>query len=492
MSDEGPPPPGSRSSTGSPAVTGSAALAGSAAAPGGEGEAGEAGEPGRRWRSTLSGRGLPPTQRSLRRRVAHLVHVAQHRAPPGTRRRVRFSLYVVRLTAQVLRQWARDRCPQQAASLAFQTVLSVVPFLAVCLAAVRATGLMGAESALIDFLSDRFIPVSRVELARTLREWSDNVTFQSLGLVGLVTTVIIAFVMWSSLEQTMNYVWRVERRRSVAQKFVVFYASATIGPLLIGVSLYQAARFGLVESGHGLLISLPASFLALFLANYFIPATRVRVKPALVGAAFTTILFEAAKHLFALYVSQVAFERYSGIYGALAVLPICLIWIYWSWLMLLLGAEVAHAAQNIRLLERSERRGALSLENELLRRVNGPMAARLMVAVADAYLSGQKTFSRLQAADRFDLSPEAVERLTRRLKESDLLLEVDGEHSGFLPARPPGQIKLAEVLAAFRTGDRDMGSGDLNRIDAVLAEIEAGALARSGEITIDQLIDPHA
>jgi membrane protein len=428
------------------------------------------------------------SSRGWRRRVSHFVRMAEG-APAGARRRVRYTLYVVRRGAQVLRQWARDRCPQQAASLAFQTILSVVPFLAVCLAALRMTGLIGAESALVDFLSERFIPVSRAELSRTLLQWSENITFQSLGLVGLVTTVVIGFVMWSSLEQIMNHIWRVERRRSVAQKFVVFYATATIGPLLIGVSLYQAARFGLVEGGVGLLISLMSSFLALFLANYFLPATRVRARPAAIGAAVTAVLFEAAKHLFALYVSEVAFESYSGVYGALAVAPICLIWIYWSWLMLLLGAEVAHAAQNIRLLERNERRGTLSLENELLRRVNGPMAARVMVAVAEAYLSGRVVLSPQQIADRFDLSPDAVERLARRLKEAELLVEVEGEYTGFMPARPPSEITLAQVLAAFRTGDRETGSGG-GGLDAVLAEIDAGTLARTAQVSLDQLVGP--
>ncbi len=424
--------------------------------------------------------------RDWRKRLSRLVHLAESRAASGARRRVRFSLYVVRLTAQVLRQWARDRCPQQAASLAFQTVLSVVPVLAVCLAALRVTGLMGAESALVNFLSDRFIAVSRAELARTLIELSENITFQSLGLIGLVTTVIIGFVMWSSLEQIMNHIWRVERRRSLAQKFIVFYATASLGPLLIGVSLYQAAKFGLAEGGSGALFSILSSFLAVLLANYFLPATRVRLGPAAIGAAVTTVMFESAKHLFNLYVSEVAFESYSGVYGALAVAPICLVWIYWSWLMLLLGAEVAHAAQNIRLLERSERRGMLSLENELLGLVNGPMAARMMVAVADAYTSGRKVLSRQQVSDRFDLSLDVVERLVRRLVEADLLIEVEGDVAGLVPARPPSEITLAHVLSAFRSGDRDRPG---SAVDVLLGEIESGTLERAGQVTLADLLD---
>jgi membrane protein len=427
---------------------------------------------------------------NLKRRLSAFLRSAESRAAKSTRKRVRVSLYIVRLAVQVVKQWARDRCPQQAASLAFQTVLSIVPVLAVCLAALRLTGLMEEESALVHFLSDRFIPVSSKELASLLTGLSENVTFKSVGIIGLITTVTIAFVMWHSLDQIINHIWRAERKRTIAQKFVVFYATFTIGPLLLGISLYQAARFGLAEGSSGFLLSVGSSFLALFLANWFLPSTRVRVGPAAIGAAITTVLFEIAKYIFTIYVTEFAFQRYSGIYGALAVAPFWLIWIYWSWLMLLLGAEVAHAAQNIRLLEQSERRGTLSLENELLQRVNGPMAARVMVAIVEAYLGGDKVLSRQKIADRLDLSPDVVERITRRLKDADLVIEVEGDHIGFVPARPPSEISLAQVLAAFRGDDRDGESGRQTPLTQVLADIELGTFLRTAQITLDQLVDP--
>jgi membrane protein len=434
----------------------------------------------------------PRTRRevqSLRMRVSAFLRSAESRASQSTRKRWRFSLYIVRLAVQVLRQWARDRCPQQAASLAFQTVLSIVPVLALCLAALRMTGLMEEESALVQFLSDRFIPVSSKELASLLTGLSENVTFQSVGIIGLITTVTIAFVMWHSLDQIMNHIWRAERKRTIAQKFVVFYATFTIGPLLLGVSLYQAARFGLAEGSSGILLSIASSYLALFLANWFLPSTRVRIGPAAIGAAVTTVLFEIAKYIFTIYVTEFAFERYSGIYGALAVAPFWLIWIYWSWLMLLLGAEVAHAAQNIRLLEQSERRGTLSLENELLQRVNGPMAARVMVAVVEAYLGGAKVLSRQKIADRLDLSPDVVERITRRLRDADLLMEVEGDFIGFVPARPPSEISLAQVLAAFRGDDRDGEKSRQTPLTTVLADIELETFLRTAQVTLDQLVE---
>lgn len=426
------------------------------------------------------------TGRKIRQRMADFIESAERSDVHSQGRRVRASVYLLRLAAQVVRQWARDRCPQQAASLAFQTVLSVVPALAVCLAALRATGMMEAESNFVRFLTENLVPMSSWELADKLLSWSENITFTSLGTVGLITTVLIAFVMWSSLEGTMNHIWRAEKRRSLTQKFIVFYATATVGPLLIAVSLYQMTQFGLAEGAGGHIIGTVAGFAALFLANYFIPTPRVRAGPAAIGALVTAISFEIAKWLFGWYVVDFAFERYSGVYGALAVAPIGLIWIYWSWLTLLLGAEVAHAAQNIRLLERRDRRSPLTLENELMRRVNGPMAARFMVAVCESFLSGKKALSRQAIADRFDLSEDAVERVVHRLVEADLIMEVEGDLAGFLPARSPSEITLAQVMGAFRSNDEAAGS---DRLSVLLREMESEQVARTQAITFDQLVD---
>ncbi|HEY8143407.1 MAG TPA: YhjD/YihY/BrkB family envelope integrity protein, partial [Kofleriaceae bacterium] len=189
--------PGSESESRSGSGSGSESGSGS----GSESESGSGSGSGTRKKRKTTIPGFPavpvPARRtkreaqSLRMRVSAFLRSAESRASQSSRKRWRFSLYLVRLAVQVVRQWARDRCPQQAASLAFQTVLSVVPVLAVCLAALRVTGLIDAQSALMRFLSERLIPVSSTELAQKLTEWSEKITFQSLGLIGLVTTGLI-------------------------------------------------------------------------------------------------------------------------------------------------------------------------------------------------------------------------------------------------------------------------------------------------------------
>ncbi len=428
------------------------------------------------------------SKRRWRARIVTLFHDLERRAATSPTRWLRAATYLLRLTAQVVRQWVRDKCPQQAASLAFQTILSLVPIMAVLLAAFRASGSMDAKSAFVNFISQQLIAVSPAKISEQLTKWTENITFESLGLAGLISIGILSFIIFNNVEKTLNQIWRVERKRPLTQKIMVFYATVTIGPILVGTSLYQAAAVGLTEGVAGYFISSSTSFLAVFLAFYFLPAIKVRWRPAIIGALITTILFEVAKYGFNFYVTEFAFASYSGVYGAIASIPLLMIWIYYSWLMFLLGVEIAHAAQNIHALERMDRRQSMSLEQEILRRVNGQMAARVMVVVADSYLAGNKAVSRRSVADRFDLSDEVLGKIVDRLKQADLLLEVDGDVVGLLPARPPHEITLSDVLKTFRGADVDsFAPKEKTPLDEVLLEIEDNTTKRTELLTLDKL-----
>jgi membrane protein len=424
-----------------------------------------------------------------RKKLPTWVEQLETQAATSSHRWLRFLSYMARLIGQVVRQWVRDRCPQQAASLAFQTVLSLVPTLAVCLAAFRAFGNIDAESSFVAFVSERLIPVSPDVIAEQLKKWTGNISFQSLSLFGLVSIGFLAFVMFNNLEKAMNRIWRAEKKRPLTQKFMLFYASISLGPLLVGTSIYQAAKVGLITGHAGYFVSFATSFLAVFLVFMYLPTIRVRWKNAAIGALVTTATFEIAKYAFKYYITEFALAGYSGIYGAIATIPIFMIWVYWSWLMLLLGVEVSHAVQNIQTLQRMDRRQPMTLEHEIVLRVNGPMAARILVAVTEAYMSGNKVVSRQALADRFDLSEDVLLRICDRLKESNFLMEVEGEQVGFLPARPPHEISLAAVLKAFRGEDSSTAKQrSQGALDEVLKQMEEDAMQRTEHLTLDQLV----
>lgn len=423
-------------------------------------------------------------------RIDAFLAKLEQKATDSGLKRIRVPLYLLRVFFQVVRQWMRDRCPQQAASLAFQTVLSIVPILAVATAALRALGHFRAESSFVNFIADYLIPVSREEISEKLRTFSQNITFESVGLVGLITFVLLAFVMFNNLERIVNQIWRAERRRSVTQKFVVFYFAMTVGPFLVGASLVEAARFGLTSGISGIFFGLASTFAVLFLANLFIPVPKVRLVPALVGAVLTTFLFEIAKLAFSTYVTNYALSKYAGVYGAVAIVPIWLIWIYYSWLTLLLGIEVAHAVQNLSVLEGIARHSPLTLQGELLRRVNPMTAARIMGAIARVYESDEKAISRRGLCQQFDLSEEALEHIVSRLIEADLVMEVEGKRPGLAPARPPEHIALASVFELFDDDTVESArAGDTpSQLDRTLAELAAHT-REVGAITFAELVE---
>lgn len=426
--------------------------------------------------------------RQVRNKVIAKVRDAETRASQSDRKRVRASLYVWRLCTQVVRQSQQDRCPQQAASLSFQLLLSIVPALAVIFAAFRVTGAMGAESIVISFLTTELIPLSAEDVSSKLLSWSANINVESMGIIGLVATLLIAFVTFNSMDQCISLIWRVENRRSLTKRLTTFYATATIGPLVFGISLYPAAQFGLTDGWSGAALSALVSFSGLFLANYLLPATPVKVRAALVGAAVNTIAFELAKLAFATYVGGFALAKYAGIYGAVAIVPLSLVWLYWSWLMFLLGVEVTHIVQNYHLLETS-RRNPVSLSREFETRINANMALRLAVAIAGAQAAGRSGCSRFQLGNDLLLSDDGLRHLLQRLRDKGVLKENVDDDKWSL-ARPASDINVQDIVDAFYLPGQTHRPEDLGPsvVETVLSGLLRAARKPLEECSLDDML----
>ena len=348
--------------------------------------------------------------------------------------------YVVRVASQVFRQWSHDHNPHIAAYLSFETALSIVPIIAVTLSLLRANDEMNAQSALVAFLAREVLPMSHNEISQKLLEYAGNIA--ASGVFGVIVTLILAFILYVSMEGVFNDIWRVTRRRSLGQRFVFFYAVATLVPALFAVSLYHAARYGLTTGALGWLVALGASFAALFVANKLLPAIRVKTKAAAIGALVSAVLFEIIKTFFRLYVVNIAFPRYSGVYGAMWLLPVVLLWIYVSWLVVLLGAQVAHAVQNLDHLENE-----MKPDDE--RQIGPEPAARIFALVVEQWRRGEGAVSRGDLVTRAGLPEKAVERNLHYLRQGGLVLVIDGD--AYLPGRPPNEVRLCDVFALFRT-----------------------------------------
>jgi membrane protein len=213
-----------------------------------------------------------------------------------------------------------------------------------------------------DFIYRFLVPTAGDEVRAYLDEFAGKAS--RLTLFGLVFFLITALVLLFTIEESFNDIWRLNKGRSLGQRIITYWALISLGPILMGVSLSISTYllstnvmedFGYVKKAQSFgVLALPILFevLAFLLLYLVMPNVKLKFRHALVGAMVATILFELSKAAFAFYVSNLA--NYELVYGALATLPIFLIWVYLSWLVALVGAEVVAAlSENYQLESKS-------------------------------------------------------------------------------------------------------------------------------------------
>ncbi|MGI9291826.1 MAG: virulence factor BrkB family protein [Gammaproteobacteria bacterium] len=257
---------------------------------------------------------------------------------------------IVQIVISVVKRFEQDRCFRVASALAFTTLLALVPLVTVIFSMLSLFPVFEQWSDELEaFLFKNFVPAAGDAVQAYLLEFSSQAG--KLTAVGLIFLLLSTLLLLATIEDAFNDIWRVQRGRVLFQRLLVYWAVVTLGPLLTAVSLsMSSALLSLTIFSDQSLIAgvtrtllryLPLLFeLGAYLLFYkAIPNTEVKLRHAFMGALVATILFELAKLGFAFYILN--FKSYQLIYGALATIPIFFIWVYLSWLVMLIGAVIA-------------------------------------------------------------------------------------------------------------------------------------------------------
>jgi membrane protein len=395
--------------------------------------------------------------------------------------RARAAVYLTRLGIRILKQWARDKCPQQAAALSFNTALSLVPVFAIAFSLLKGMGSLDAQSRLSDFLATRLLP-GMDDVTDRLEQFSANISVGALGGLGLFFTLITCYSLYSYVERIFNDIWRVGQRRALVNKFLTFYAMVTLLPALASVSLYWSGQLIGTSGFSRFLVPVSIQIVGLLLMNKLLPRTPVSWKAALTGALFTAVVLEAGKFAFVRYAKKILLESYSGVYGSLGLIPLLLIWIYGSWLLVLLGAEIAFAVQNLRVLEAEDRR---QRDDEP---INGLLALQILSLIAASHEISGMAIPKNRLVTEFGLTPDVINRIIDRLKRRGLVAEVNGDRVGYIPGRAASTITLDDVLTIFRSSDIELAKGTTSTaLHALVADLETGRQQRTQGMTVADL-----
>jgi len=251
----------------------------------------------------------------------------------------------------MLCQFVEDKCMQNAGALAYTTLLSLVPLMAIMISIFSAFPMFdNLQNSMSSFIFENFVPTSGSVVQSYLDQFAGRAS--RLTATGLVFLLITALMLMATIDRAFDMIWKCHKKRKLTTAFMVYWAALTLTPLLMGGSLAVSsylmslpilsdAANTVVERGKlwGL-TPVFFSFVAFTILYRIVPQGSVRFKEAVAGGLLSALLFEIAKKGFAFYVTT--FPGYEKIYGTLAAIPIFLVWVYLSWLVVLLGAELTY------------------------------------------------------------------------------------------------------------------------------------------------------
>ena len=356
----------------------------------------------------------------------------------------------------------RNRCILWAAALTYTTVFALIPLLAVTFSLFHAFGgLKELEEKIRPLILKVLVPGAQEKLISTIDSLIERLNAGAIGAVGTVLVFLAAIFLLGQLEIILNEIWGLKKHRPFLHRFALYWTAITFGPPLLALSIgippmlrsYQAVMWLENYINLDFFSLLPYLFIwFVFTGLYvFIPNTKVRFSSAALGGIVAGTIWQVAGMGFTLYTSKVLV--YSKIYGSLGVIPLFFLWLFISWTIFLLGAELSFTFQNFGFLRNGLKVHSPSYkEREYL-------SLRILLAIGKNFLSDKSPLNMKEIIRQLNLPPHLTQELISSLLARNLLVELDeyGQHA-YLPARNLDAIRVSDVIRAVQ-GNQTLSSG---------------------------------
>jgi membrane protein len=383
------------------------------------------------------------------------------------------------------RDFIQNLVKLQAMALAFKTLLSLAPLLAVIFSLLKA---FGVHNRMEPALAEALAPLGDkgAEITVHLIGFVNKMSAGALGSVGLVTLLITVLSLMGTIEEAFNHIWRVKSPRKLARRFSDYLSAILVGPILVFAAVTITATLqnnAIVQS----LLSLQAlGAVILFLLRLvpyitlwgaftfvymFIPNTHVRLRSAVVGGLVAAVLWQTVGWGFAVFVASST--RYYVIYSSFAILLLFLLWLHIGWLIVLLGAQVAYAHQHIHFYLG---------DRELLAQTAAgreKLALHLMLLIGKNFYHGRDPLNVAGIAAQLRLPAGIVKEFMVMFADLKLVLPL-AEEDTYVLARAPETIAVKEILDGVRNSGKSgraqrHGSKEESVIDDILLDIDKAA-----------------
>lgn len=348
----------------------------------------------------------------------------------------------------------KDKLFLRASALTYTTILSIVPFLAVAFSVLKGLGFQNTT-----YIREILLEVAagREQIVDTIIEYINKTNVSTLGAVGTGFLFFTVISLLSNIENSFNIIWGAKRARPIGRKIADYVSVSLVFPVLIVVAISVTATLQNNEFVQSILSysimsrlyllflkALPyfAVWAALAFLYSFFPNTKVRLLPSLMGAVLAGTIWQIAQWFYVEF--QVGVARSNAIYGSFAQLPIFLVWLYASWVIVLLGAEMCFTFQNFRLQDKESKYETLS-EEERQR-----VGLALLIALAQNFLSKDRPPTMRELADRLELPRFLVEEILYILVEAGYVGRLEnGSDETVSLIKSPDNIRIQDVVDYF-------------------------------------------
>jgi membrane protein len=364
-------------------------------------------------------------------------------------------LRVLRYPVAITRDWLTGEVNVRAMSLAYTTLLSLVPLMVFSFSILKG---LGARGDLRYILHEFFRPMGSAasQLTESVMQFVTNMRGDVLGSIGLGFLVYTVITTIQKVEASFNFVWRVERPRSFARRFTEYLSVMIVGPILLAVAIGLLGSAEHSPFAQWLNAIPPLAWTVAFLGEFvpyvivtivftfmyaFIPNTRVEFRAALIGGVTAGVIWALVGKVFTtviLYSSQMM-----AVYTGFAIVLTTLIWVYLSWLILLIGAQLAFYVQFPQYL----RHGQEAVE--LTGSARETAGLSVMYLIGRDFGAGKTYWTGNGLAAELDIPSTALAPVLACLERGGLIVATEKEQ--LLPGRDLGSIQLANVIDAVRT-----------------------------------------
>lgn len=387
-----------------------------------------------------------------------------------------------------------DALDYRAMGLVYTTLLSLAPLLAVSFSVLKG---FGVHNQLEPFLLQTLAPLGqqREEVVQRILGFVENIQVGVLGALGLALLFYSVVSLLGKIEDSLNLIWHVREQRPWRRRFTDYLSVVLIGPVLVFSALGITASMTSGRLVQWLVEQEPFGFLYFLLVQLvpyaliigaftfvylFLPNTQVRLRAALVGAVCAGLAWKAVGWAFATVV--VGSASYSAIYSGFATVILSMIWLYASWMILLLGAAIAFLAQFPSFRElRAADDGTIRYSRERL-------GLLLLVRIGRVFLQGEPPLRLESLSAVLNLPRERIAEVLSVLLRSGMIAQVQGEAPAYLPAKALDRLPLKDILNALGGGGESPGDLSLVEVDRLFESLQATRDQALAGLTLSDLV----